>query len=417
MKLTFPASLRHPVFRRVWLGQAISSVGDSIYLVALPLWVLDITGSGFAVALVLGALVLPSFATPITGSYSDRHNKRTILIWADIGRLIILIPLLASPINHSLSAIVILSIMGISLHTFGYTAFNAMLPDLLDSGTLVNANAVRQSAQAVAGLITPLVAIAVLHGASFEIIVLVNGITYLVAAAFTASVSFSENRRESELPPFLTGLTSGLRELTSHPILRNLAILRVVFIAQFGSMQLLFLLVADSLNYAQDWTFGASIAARNAGLALAGLALAVLIQRAPIVRLLRNGSMVMVGAALLLALGSWGSLPVSNVGAITLVVVGATALGGAISVLAIVDLAAVQKWAPPQNVGLISGAFTSIDTVAALFSLALVPFLAEVVGVQYLLVIFAGTTIAGVLYIHTQLMKHDSPAETAEMID
>src|SRR5215470_1736112 len=64
MKPTAAASpLRHPGFRRLWLGLSISYLGDQFTIIALLWFVLQLTGSGAAVGLVILCFNLPGVAT------------------------------------------------------------------------------------------------------------------------------------------------------------------------------------------------------------------------------------------------------------------------------------------------------------------------------------------------------------------
>ena len=53
------APLRHPAFQRLWLGLSISYLGDQFTIIALLWFVLQLTGSGAAVGLVILCFDLP----------------------------------------------------------------------------------------------------------------------------------------------------------------------------------------------------------------------------------------------------------------------------------------------------------------------------------------------------------------------
>ena len=54
------APLRHPAFQRLWLGLSISYLGDQFTIIALLWFVLQLTGSGAAVGLVILASTSPA---------------------------------------------------------------------------------------------------------------------------------------------------------------------------------------------------------------------------------------------------------------------------------------------------------------------------------------------------------------------
>ena len=65
---------RYPAFGRLWVGRSISLFGDAFALIALPWFVLQVTGSGAATAGILLALQLPAVLTSMAiGSLMDRY--------------------------------------------------------------------------------------------------------------------------------------------------------------------------------------------------------------------------------------------------------------------------------------------------------------------------------------------------------
>ena len=80
--------LRHRDFGLLWAGQAVSLVGDGIYLVAIAWLVLDISNEPSALALVGLAWTLPMVAALLVGGVlSDRFERRRLMIIADLLRL------------------------------------------------------------------------------------------------------------------------------------------------------------------------------------------------------------------------------------------------------------------------------------------------------------------------------------------
>src|SRR5436190_16894220 len=74
-------------FRRLTIGRLISQTGDWFNSVALFTLLLNLTGSGEAVGLVLIIKLLPQFFVgPLAGVVADRFNRKMIMIWADVLR-------------------------------------------------------------------------------------------------------------------------------------------------------------------------------------------------------------------------------------------------------------------------------------------------------------------------------------------
>src|SRR6476619_414333 len=70
-----------PDFRRLWIGQAVSSLGLMITAAALPYQVFHQTGSSLAVGLLGLAQLVPLLTFSILGgALADSHDKRRLLL-------------------------------------------------------------------------------------------------------------------------------------------------------------------------------------------------------------------------------------------------------------------------------------------------------------------------------------------------
>jgi MFS family permease len=76
-------------FQRLFLGQSISIIGDSVFIVTVMLWIATRIAAGerWAPAAVSGALIasaVPALAVgPFAGVWVDRWNRRRTMLTAD----------------------------------------------------------------------------------------------------------------------------------------------------------------------------------------------------------------------------------------------------------------------------------------------------------------------------------------------
>jgi MFS family permease len=139
--------LRNRDFGLLWFGQAISLVGDGIYLVAIAWLVLDISNEPTALGLVGLAWTLPMVASLlIAGVLSDRFERRRLLIVADLVRLVAIGALAALALAETAElwqVIALVVVYGIGQALF-QPAFSAIVPDVVPRDQLLQANAVRE---------------------------------------------------------------------------------------------------------------------------------------------------------------------------------------------------------------------------------------------------------------------------------
>lgn len=92
------AALRERSFRRLWLGQSFSALGDQLFPVAVAILVLDrgggTTGLGFVLAARVVALLV--FLLP-SGVIADRWPRTWIMAGADTARALTVVGIALSP--------------------------------------------------------------------------------------------------------------------------------------------------------------------------------------------------------------------------------------------------------------------------------------------------------------------------------
>jgi DHA3 family tetracycline resistance protein-like MFS transporter len=151
MRLLRP--LRERDFALLFAGTLVSLLGDGIYLVALPFAVLELSDDPATLSLVGVAWSLGMVGFLLVGGLlSDRHDKRRILLIADVVRLVALA--VAGTLALS-GALEIWHLVGLGL-MYGIgegltgPAMGAIVPELVPELHLVQANALERSLRPIA---------------------------------------------------------------------------------------------------------------------------------------------------------------------------------------------------------------------------------------------------------------------------
>ena len=83
---------RNRQFRNLWYGQLVSELGDWLNSIAIYALILQLTGSGMAMAGAMMAKLLPfSFISPVAGVVVDRLDRKKVMIVSDILRFLIVL--------------------------------------------------------------------------------------------------------------------------------------------------------------------------------------------------------------------------------------------------------------------------------------------------------------------------------------
>lgn len=130
-------------FRQLWLGQVVSQMGDWFNTIALYTIILNLTGSGRDVGLLLVARFLPSFVFgPLSGVVADRFSRRTIMIVSDLLRALVVLGFLFVRRADQLWIIYVLTVVQLGLSTFFEPAKTAAIPSVVSDRELLSANAI-----------------------------------------------------------------------------------------------------------------------------------------------------------------------------------------------------------------------------------------------------------------------------------
>ena len=143
-------------FRLLWLGQAVSTVGDQIFPVAVTITVLN-SGGGFTeVGLVLAArwLAVVLFAL-VGGVWADRLPRTLVMRGADVFRAAAVLGLAMLPTTPHVAVLMLLVFLVGGGEAFFRPAETALLPSILPPERLGAANALIVLSYRTASVVDP----------------------------------------------------------------------------------------------------------------------------------------------------------------------------------------------------------------------------------------------------------------------
>jgi len=175
--------LSRPGFRRLWTSGAVSETGDWLLLIALPVYVLQLTGSTLTTSTVFllelaGALA----ASPLAGVLADRWDRRRLLIGASLTQAALLLPLLAVDGRGTLWIVYLVTAAQAVLSTANDPVRQALLPAAVGPGELAPAAAQLGIAANLARLVGGALGGLLLQAYGLTGVVLADAGTFVLAA-------------------------------------------------------------------------------------------------------------------------------------------------------------------------------------------------------------------------------------------
>ena len=218
--------LREREFRRFWLAQSISLLGDHIAFIALPLLAVLVLDAGPGQMGVLGAAaLLPHllFSLP-AGVWLDRvARRRRVLIAADLGRaaLVATIPLAYALDVLTLAQVYTVAFLSGSLAVLFDLSYPTVFVSLAPRERYVEGNSLIHGSRSFSAVAGPSLGGALVQLFSAPFALLADAVSFLLSAVFLGRVQAEEAPVEHEAEAGLRArLAAGLRFIAGNAIFR-----------------------------------------------------------------------------------------------------------------------------------------------------------------------------------------------------
>jgi MFS family permease len=193
------ATLRQRNFLLLWLGGLISFAGDWVLIIALPVFVYDMTGSAFATGAMFMAQTLPRLLfSSLAGVFVDRWDRKRTLVFTNLAQAAVLPMLLLVQSPAQLWLLYLVAFAQTALGLFLQPAESALVPCLVGKERLLQANSLLAFNWELMRLVAPPLGGALMATLGLGSVVLIDSISFLAAGVLLALVSVpTAAKRES----------------------------------------------------------------------------------------------------------------------------------------------------------------------------------------------------------------------------
>lgn len=182
-------------------GRLISLMGSGIQMIAIPLYILDLTGLGT----LMGVFSMLSMAplllmAPLSGVLGDRLNRKKIAVAADYGRGFMILALagLALMGKMNLTILFVSQVMISIMDSLFNAATSAMLPELMDEGDLSRINAFRGGADSISMIVGPSLGGIIYGFWGIKMVFFLNALSFIISAICETFIVYRAKTRISE---------------------------------------------------------------------------------------------------------------------------------------------------------------------------------------------------------------------------
>ena len=239
-------------FRRLWVGNIVSLLGDWFNTIALYTLVTQLTASPFALGAVFIFKMLPwALASPVAGIIVDRFNRRRLMIWSDLVRAVIVLGFLL--VNEADEVVWLYGLIAaqVIVGSVFVPARSASIPNIVSPRELFTANAMMAATWSVM-----LVVGAALGGFATElfgvqVVFWLDSATYLVSAFFIVRTVIPQQTDKAPTGPVLRGamrqIAEGWQRMRAVPRVGRIALAKATWAIGGGSLIYLLTLLGEEI--------------------------------------------------------------------------------------------------------------------------------------------------------------------------
>ncbi|HEV2719969.1 MAG TPA: MFS transporter [Thermoanaerobaculia bacterium] len=309
-------------FRNLWLGAAVSALGDQFYLIALPWLVLQLTGSNLAVGTVLMFAAIPRAVLMLGGgAVSDRIAPRRIMLTTASTRTIFVAAVGVLVWLHvvQLWHLYILAFAFGVADAFGLPAFQATLPQLVEREQLPSANASFQGLYQSAMMLGPAPAGLVIKAVGTASAFFVDAVSFLFVLVPVYGLPRTQPapKPRAEGKHFGHDILDGLHYVWRDPAMRALMMVMTGVNLCVSGPVIVGLAALAKFRFATPTAFGVLISAWSGGALLGSIVAGTRKQRTH-----RGWTMIVASAVVSLGIAAIGVLPTELSMAVVLAVSG-----------------------------------------------------------------------------------------------
>lgn len=321
-------------FRRLWVGNLISLLGDWFNTIALYVLVTELTGSPLALGAVFITKMLPwALAAPLTGVIVDRYDRRWLMIGTDLFRAVVVLGFLFIDQPAEVPWLYVLLTAQVLAGAVFNPAKSAALPNITTPRELLTANALMSATWS-----TMLAVGAALGGFAVEAfgtqaVFWIDSATYLVSAVFIVGTTIPQDTEPADtslLRSAAREIADGWTHLRTHPRIGRFAFAKATWAVSGGALVYMLALLGDRIApSALAAGIGVLFMARGIGTGIGPIVVRALFQDRRQWPAVIGGAIVISGLCYLgIGLVPWSPRLSIIVLVCTLVVVGHAASGG-----------------------------------------------------------------------------------------
>lgn len=371
-------------FLLLYQGQFVSRLGSQFFMIAIVLWIKDVTGSASLMGIV-GALssAVAILLGPFAGTFADRASRKSIIVITDSLNGLVMVAFALStmfwPQKIGLLIVIMLStsVLSAIISSFFGTAISAAIPDIVPKEKLPAANSMGMFSMTITSFLGKGLGGILYTILGAPILFLVNGLSFIFAAFSQSFIKIPQKIPEKqkstreEMKIFKKETIDGFRYIGKISGLRNLVIVSAIL--SFFTTPIIILLpfYVEKFLHLDDRWYGYLLAIYSVGTMLGYFG-------AALIRYKRISRSFLLISAIILESALYGALGFVRGGALAM---GMAFLIGMVTGYTVVNITTIlQITTPPELRGRVFGVLSTIEGSLSPIAMALSGIIADLLN-------------------------------------
>ena len=183
-------------------GRFVSELGSSIFGFALSLYVLDYTNSAAAFSLVLSFSMLPNMIISLfAGTFVDRHNKKSIIVFCDIvsGILTLIFVAVFRFVPKTIIILIIYRIILSVIQAFFGIAITAGVPEMVGEKNTARVNSLTTTLGSIINILGPVLGAIAYKTIGLYWLIIVDGVSFIFSGISESWIVVKKNKEKREI--------------------------------------------------------------------------------------------------------------------------------------------------------------------------------------------------------------------------
>ena len=207
-------------------GNAVSTIGDLMYSVAIGYWVYEQTGSSGLMGIMSAiSLFVTMFLSPFTGSIVDKCNRKWVLVGMDVmqGLVMLSIGLLAYLDKLNVTGVLIAAFLAAMGSVFYSPAASTLMLDIIPHDDMTRGQSIFSGVNALINMVGTAFSGVMVAFFGVPLIVVINGLSNLYSAASELFIHVPRTVQQGEqvsVKGILRDSRDAIRTILSNPFLQ-----------------------------------------------------------------------------------------------------------------------------------------------------------------------------------------------------